>query len=108
LPVALAALSAARPFALFGSGNLPTPIRPLPPLAVCRSFAAFSSSGRTARGLDIHNHFVYNDPWMRSHEIMKNRLAVHHPGEFLAEILTGIGVSQAAFARAAGVSAMRV
>jgi addiction module HigA family antidote len=31
-----------------------------------------------------------------------------HPGEFLAEILSELGISQAAFARAAGVSAMRV
>ena len=31
-----------------------------------------------------------------------------HPGEFLAEILAELGVSQADFARAIGVSAMRV
>jgi antitoxin HigA-1 len=31
-----------------------------------------------------------------------------HPGEFLAEILAELGLSQAAFARAIGVSAMRV
>jgi antitoxin HigA-1 len=31
-----------------------------------------------------------------------------HPGEFLAEILTQLGVSQAAFARSIGVSAMRI
>jgi addiction module HigA family antidote len=31
-----------------------------------------------------------------------------HPGEFLAEILDELEVSQAAFARAIGVSAMRV
>lgn len=35
-------------------------------------------------------------------------LAAIHPGEFLGEILTELGVSQAAFARAIGVSAMRV
>ncbi len=39
---------------------------------------------------------------------MKNKLPAIHPGEFLAEILGEIGVSQAAFARAIGVSAMRV
>ena len=39
---------------------------------------------------------------------MKNKLPAIHPGEFLAEILAEIGVSQAAFARAVGVSAMRV
>ena len=39
---------------------------------------------------------------------MKNKLPAIHPGEFLAEILGEIDVSQAAFARAAGVSAMRV
>jgi addiction module HigA family antidote len=40
---------------------------------------------------------------------MKNRgLGAIHPGEFLAEILAEIGVSQAEFARAIGVSAMRV
>ena len=31
-----------------------------------------------------------------------------HPGEFLAEILAELGVSQAEFARAIGVSTMRV
>ena len=31
-----------------------------------------------------------------------------HPGEFLAEALTELGVSQASFARAIGVSPMRV
>ena len=31
-----------------------------------------------------------------------------HPGEFLAEILGELEMSQAAFARAIGVSAMRV
>jgi addiction module HigA family antidote len=39
---------------------------------------------------------------------MRSRLPAIHPGEFLAEILDEIGVSQAEFARAAGVSAMRV
>jgi antitoxin HigA-1 len=31
-----------------------------------------------------------------------------HPGEFLAEILEELGISQAAFARALGVSPMRI
>jgi addiction module HigA family antidote len=35
-------------------------------------------------------------------------LAPIHPGEFLAEILVELGVSQAAFARAIGVAAMQV
>ena len=35
-------------------------------------------------------------------------LAPIHPGEFLAEILAELGISQAGFARAIGVSAMRV
>src|SRR5258708_13138189 len=39
---------------------------------------------------------------------MKNKLLAIHPGEFLGEILGEIGVSQAVFARAVGVSAMRV
>jgi len=39
---------------------------------------------------------------------MKTKLPAIHPGEFLAEILGEIGVSQSAFARAVGVSAMRV
>jgi len=39
---------------------------------------------------------------------MKNKLPAIHPGEFLAEILAEIGVPQAAFARAAGISPMRV
>jgi antitoxin HigA-1 len=34
--------------------------------------------------------------------------AAIHPGEFLAEILAELGVSQAQFARAIGVSAMRI
>jgi addiction module HigA family antidote len=37
-----------------------------------------------------------------------NGLPAIHPGEFLAEIIAETGVSQAAFARAIGVSAMRV
>jgi plasmid maintenance system antidote protein VapI len=36
-----------------------------------------------------------------------NRVAIH-PGEFLAEILAELQISQAAFARALGVSAMRI
>jgi antitoxin HigA-1 len=39
---------------------------------------------------------------------MRTKLPSIHPGEFLAEILAEIGVTQAAFARAAGVSPMRV
>jgi addiction module HigA family antidote len=35
-------------------------------------------------------------------------LAPIHPGEFLAEILAELDLSQASFARAIGVSAMRV
>jgi antitoxin HigA-1 len=35
-------------------------------------------------------------------------LAPIHPGEFLAEILAELGISQAGLARAIGVSAMRV
>lgn len=38
----------------------------------------------------------------------KSGLAAIHPGDFLAEILTEFDVSQAEFARAIGVSAMRV
>ena len=40
--------------------------------------------------------------------MMRNKLPAIRPGEFLAEILGEIGVSQAAFERAVGVSAMRV
>jgi addiction module HigA family antidote len=39
---------------------------------------------------------------------MQSRIVAIHPGEFLTEILTELGMSQAAFARAIGVSAMRV
>src|SRR5262249_45374020 len=39
---------------------------------------------------------------------MRTKLPAIHPGEFLAEILAEISVSQAAFARAVGVSPMRV
>ncbi len=38
----------------------------------------------------------------------KNGMPPIHPGEFLAEILNELGLSQAAFARAIGVSPMRV
>jgi addiction module HigA family antidote len=38
----------------------------------------------------------------------KSGLPAIHPGECLAEILAELGVSQAAFARAIGVSPMRV
>lgn len=38
----------------------------------------------------------------------KKGLPAIHPGEFLAETLEELGVSQAAFARALGVSPMRV
>jgi antitoxin HigA-1 len=40
--------------------------------------------------------------------MVKNGLPIIHPGEFLTEILEEMGVSQAAFARAIGVSPMRV
>ena len=39
---------------------------------------------------------------------IKNGLAPIHPGEFLKETLEDLGTSQAEFARAIGVSAMRV
>lgn len=38
----------------------------------------------------------------------KNGLAAIHPGEFLAEVLEELGVSQADFARALGLSPMRI
>jgi antitoxin HigA-1 len=38
----------------------------------------------------------------------RNGLPPIHPGEYLREILQELGTSQAAFARAIGVSAMRV
>lgn len=38
----------------------------------------------------------------------KNGMPPIHPGEFVAEILDELGVSQAEFARAIGVSPMRV
>jgi addiction module HigA family antidote len=37
-----------------------------------------------------------------------NNLPAIHPGEFLTEILEELSISQAAFARAIGVSAMRI
>jgi len=39
---------------------------------------------------------------------MKSGLPAIHPGEFLKEILEDRGMSQAQFARAVGVSAMRI
>ena len=38
----------------------------------------------------------------------KNGLPAIHPGEFLAEIIEELGISQAEFARAIGVSPMRI
>jgi len=40
--------------------------------------------------------------------MVKRGLPAIHPGEFLAETLDGLGFSQAAFARAVGVSPMRI
>ena len=40
--------------------------------------------------------------------MIKSGLPSIHPGEFLAEILEGLGMSQAEFSRAIGVSPMRV
>ena len=40
--------------------------------------------------------------------MIKSGLPPIHPGEFLAETLTELGISQAQFARAIGVSPMRV
>ena len=40
--------------------------------------------------------------------MIKSGLPAIHPGEFLAETLTELGISQAQFARAIGVSPMRV
>jgi addiction module HigA family antidote len=41
-------------------------------------------------------------------DMVKNGLPAIHPGEFLAEILGEMGLSQAEFARTIGVSAMRI
>jgi antitoxin HigA-1 len=40
--------------------------------------------------------------------MIKNGLPPIHPGEFLAETLEELGISQAQFARAIGVSPMRI
>ena len=40
--------------------------------------------------------------------VIKNGLPAIHPGEFLKEMLEHLGTSQAEFARAIGVSSMRV
>src|SRR5450756_2038583 len=40
--------------------------------------------------------------------MIKSGLAPIHPGEFIVEMLNGLGISQAEFARAIGVSPMRV
>jgi len=40
--------------------------------------------------------------------MVKNGLPAIHPGEFLGEILGEMGISQAEFARAIGVSPMRI
>ena len=38
----------------------------------------------------------------------RNALPPVHPGEFLKEILDELGISQASFARAVGISSMRI
>lgn len=40
--------------------------------------------------------------------MVKNGLPPIHPGEYLAEIFADLGISQTAFARALGVSPMRI
>lgn len=40
--------------------------------------------------------------------MVKNGLPLFHPGDFLRETLEGLGVSHAQFARAVGLSPMRV
>ncbi len=40
--------------------------------------------------------------------MFKSKLPTIHPGEFLSETLTEMGISQAEFARAIGVSPMRI
>jgi len=40
--------------------------------------------------------------------MVKNELPPIHPGEFLRETLEKLGISQARFARAIGVSPMRI
>ena len=40
--------------------------------------------------------------------MLKNNLPAIHPGGFLSEILTEMGISQAEFARAVGLSPMRI
>lgn len=40
--------------------------------------------------------------------MVKNNLPAIHPGEFLAEIIEEMGISQAELARAIGVSPMRI
>jgi addiction module HigA family antidote len=40
--------------------------------------------------------------------MIKNELPAIHPGEFLSETLQELGISQAEFARAIGISPMRV
>lgn len=40
--------------------------------------------------------------------MVKSGLPAIHPGEFLAETLSELGISQAQFARATGVSPMRI
>ena len=39
---------------------------------------------------------------------LRNALPPVHPGEFLKEILDELGISQASFARAVGISSMRI
>jgi addiction module HigA family antidote len=44
----------------------------------------------------------------RKNMMVKEGLPAIHPGEFLAEIIGELGISQAEFARAIGISSMRI
>jgi addiction module HigA family antidote len=67
-------------------------------------------NGVSAFGLLPAMHLMWKSPITTEefNMVRTSGLPAIHPGEFLAEILSELGVSQAEFARAIGVSPMRI
>ena len=72
--------------------------------------SALTTSGAYASGLKMEMLLMSKSLLIAKGEMnmVKNGLPAIHPGAFLAEILGEMGLSQAAFARAIGVSPMRI
>ncbi len=72
--------------------------------------SALTTSGAYASGLKMETLMTSKSLIITKGEMnmVKNGLLAIHPGEFLAEILGEMSISQAEFARAIGVSSMRI